>query len=121
MDTPKSLAHVLRRKALANCVEILPLCLQALQSIDDVTLERHISTITECYGNCEKALTVIEGNPRELQDIFTNCVKSCKACMTVCREIDIDLFKKAMTALKDCVVELNSEPIPLTKPRKLVR
>jgi len=121
MNTPNSLTLTLRKKALTNCIEILPLCQQALQSINDATLERHISTITECYQNCEKTLTLIDSNPRELQDILFSCVKSCKACMNICKEIELELFKKAMIALKDCVVELNSEVNPVKDKRKAVR
>ena len=120
MNTPNSPTLALRKKALTNCIEILPLCQQALQSINDTTLERHISTITTCYQNCENTLTLIDSNPRELQDILFSCVKSCKAYMNVCKEIELDLFKKAIVALKDCVVELNSEVNPVNKAGKLV-
>jgi len=121
MNTPNSLTLTLRKKALTNCIEILPLCQQALRSINDATLERHISTITQCYQNSENTLTLIDSNPRELQDILFSCVKSCKACMNICKEIELDLFKKAMIALKDCVVELNSEVNPVKDKGKLVR
>ncbi|HEY8935606.1 MAG TPA: hypothetical protein VIM65_10320 [Cyclobacteriaceae bacterium] len=121
MNTPNSLTNVLRKKALTNCIEILPLCLHALLSINETTLERHVNTITECHRNCEKALASLDGNPGDLQNILHGCVKSCKACMNVCKEIELDLFKKAMVALKDCIVELNSDVNPVKDTGKLVR
>lgn len=112
------LNYVPLQRALTNCIDILRPCLHALRGVDDTKLESHVEIMANCFQNCKMVLEHVEGNSVKTTDMLPDCVASCKACLKVCKEIDHDLFKKAMVAINDCLVELNNKIKSFNKVRK---
>src|SRR3982751_1092001 len=107
MDNPQLSTSVPLLKALKNCIDTLRPCLQGLRSVGDAKLESHIEIMATCFKNCKMTLELVESNPSKALDILPDCQSSCKKCMKVCKQIDHYVFKKAMVALNDCIVELD--------------
>lgn len=81
-------------------------CAEALRSIDDPKLEKHVRAINLCLRDCKRALEVIEGNPEQLREEIPILLRSFKKCIEVCRQIKLDIFQKVVVALEDCLGEL---------------
>ncbi len=61
--------------------------------------------VTYCYQNCKRALSFIESDSEELSEFTPLLVMSCTKCLKCCNQINLDIFKKAVPALEDCLGE----------------
>ena len=93
------------KRAINGCLDALRPCVDALRSVDNPKLEKHDIAVTRCYKNCKRALSIIESSPEELQEFSSILVMSCRKCIERCKQIDLDIFRKAVTALEDCLGE----------------
>ena len=86
-------------------MDALTPCVEALRSIDNEKLEKHAIAVTRCYKSCKRALSIIENNSEELLEFSAVLVMSCRKCIERCKQIDLDIFRKAVPALEDCLGE----------------
>lgn len=93
------------KRALSNGVDALRPCVEALRAVDNPKLEKHTIAVTRCYQNCKRALSIIGSNPEALQEFSSILVMSCRKCIERCNQIDHDIFRKAVTAIEDCLGE----------------
>jgi hypothetical protein len=94
------------KRALSNCVDILKPCAEALRSVDDPKLEKHVKALNLCLRDCKRAFEAIESNSEQLREEKPILLRSFKKCIEVCRQIKLDIFQKAVVALEDCLNEL---------------
>jgi len=104
-SNPRPVSHAALKRALEESINILKSCADTLHYVDDPKLEKHTMAVTYCYQNCKRALAILENNPEELHAFASFFVMSCKKCVARCKQIDLDIFRKAVIALEDCIGE----------------
>jgi hypothetical protein len=102
----RPVSHVPLKRALLNCIDILRPCAEVLRSIEDTKLEKHIMAITLCQKDCKRALKAIEDNSEQLREAMPVLSRSLRKCIVSCRQIELDIFQKAIVALEDCLGEI---------------
>lgn len=107
MKNSSSLVSTSLKKALTNCIEILETCSLVVRSVDDPKLMRLGKVVGECLGSCKKTLMLLNSEADDVVDFFPICEVACKKCSAACKGVDLDMFKKAVVALTDCIAEIH--------------
>lgn len=106
MKNSSSLVSTSLKKALTNCIEILEPCALVVRSVNDPKLTRLGKVIGDCLGSCKKALMLINSESEDILDFLPVCEVACKKCAAACKGVDLDMFKKAVVALTDCIADI---------------